>query len=104
MYKYIKGSSADTKIKNIEVYGLEIDRDDPNYVVGVLVVNEEEFPFEYNIHEGGYEVHNYSKPGWYTGSSYEKPLPKIFNERNWDLIDETIQHAVDAYLSDMSLK
>ena len=92
--------TATTKIENIDVYGLETD-DDPNYLVGVLVVNEEEFPFEYNIHEGSYEVHNYSKPGWYTGSSHEKPLPKIFNERNWDLIDETIQTAVDSYLSDI---
>ena len=101
MYKYIKGSSKVIEIKNIEVYGLEIDQDDPNYVVGVLVVNDMEFPFDYRIDDGSLDIHQYSEPAWFTGASYEKPLPKeIFNDENWPIIDETIMSAVEDYLQD----
>ena len=82
----------------IKVSGITFDNYD-EYWTGVVSVNGNKFPFDYNPKTEVIDVHSYSEPGWMTGASYEKPLPKVVTE-NMEEILEAISEAVTAYIED----
>lgn len=68
-----------------------------DYLEGVVVVEGDPYPFDYNIKTGEIDIHSYSAPGWLTGSSYEKPLPPFVTDNMEGILDE-IQYKVDELL------
>ncbi len=71
--------------------------DDKNYVVGIVSVDDVDYPFDYNIQDEMLEVRHYSEPSWLDGSCYEKYLPNVVT-RNWEKVDSEIMMAVDGFL------
>ena len=56
------------------------------------------YSFEYNTDTEEFDVHKYSEPGFFTGSSYEMPLPsELSNPHNCAQIVEEMSYAIDKY-------
>lgn len=88
----------ENKVVEIEVSGISFDVCD-EYWTGIVAVNGNRFSFDYNPKTEAIEVHCYSKPGWITGSSYEKPLPELVTD-NMEEVLGAISEAVTAHIED----
>ena len=72
---------------------------DGEYYSGTVTIEDETVSFEAQKENayGEFELHKYSEPGWFTGASYDKPVPSVFVERAEE-IAQAIQTAVNDYV------
>lgn len=77
-------NETNEKTYELSAESLELDSD---YVTGVLIAtdindshNKKTVGFEYNVEVGDLILHQYSKPGWMTGSSYEIETDPVFTD------------------------
>lgn len=77
-------NETDEKTYELSAESLELDSD---YVTGALIAtditdsaNKKAVSFEYNVEVGDLILHQYSKPGWMTGSSYEIETDPVFTD------------------------
>lgn len=82
---------------------LSVGRADAHYLEGIVFVEGEVYPFDYNVETEAVEVYCYSEAGWITGASYEKPLPEVV-AKNMDDILAAIDDAVHEFLEVEELK
>lgn len=71
---------------------------------GTLTVNGNDYAFDYCVDTDEYEVHNYSETGWITGSCYDQPLPKEFDNDTLGMIVDAIYDAVNEYQEEHDLE
>lgn len=84
-------------ITNIQI--TDRDGENPDILYGTIEVNGETYSFEYDYVADMIAYHNYSEPGWFTGSSYEKPLPTEFSDSmSWHMMGIEVSHAAQEYI------
>lgn len=95
-------NETDEKTYELSAESLELDSD---YVTGVLIAtdvndrdNKKTVGFEYNVEAGDIILHQYSKPGWMTGSSYEiDPDPVFTKSENISTISDFIEDEAETF-------
>lgn len=95
-------NETDEKTYELSAESLELDSD---YVTGVLIAadvndstNKKAVGFEYNVEVGDLILHQYSKPGWLSGSSYEiEPDPVFTDSGNIKTIADFIENEAETF-------
>lgn len=83
--------------ENIKIVVKNVDyNDDGSYLVGSVMVDGVNYPFDYNIVTQDTDIHHYSNPSWLDGSCYEKPLPNVV-VRNFEEVDSAIYISIQGF-------